>query len=182
MFKTFFSIMVLVIFMSGVSGIVAAETVVGLITDIDVSESEITVNNITYNIEKDCYIKLNGVEVNLTALGSPYPGYYNWGILSLDDNNFISGIKAYYEVVEGEVEDISLEDGYLIVKEYRQDNDNAIGYIKYSNMDSVERDNSSAETPGMYYFPSVFKDYLSNISISDHIVFIVALDQILYLP
>ncbi|MFW6022029.1 MAG: hypothetical protein ACOCQW_00705 [Halanaerobiaceae bacterium] len=134
----------------------------GFIKRVNIESDSITVKNHEYILSQNCTISFNGNKTKLNGLRPPYPGYYYWADITLNDNGLVKNISVYYKVLEGTVEDISYKEGWLEVSVFSQE-------PIFTN--NIYR----------YYLPDHLLELKKSIKKSDHIIFITALDRILYL-
>ncbi len=164
MYRFICKILLIILLFSNLISIVDAEIVEGFITKVDTINNKISIDDKTYKISKDCFIRFNNNPVTINGLRPVYSNYYKWVIVNIN-GNLVMGIDSYYKVVEGEIKEVSLVAGWLTVSQFQQDSN--------SNYESlIEK----------YYFPEKFNTILKSYKKNGHIVMVTALDRLLYLP
>lgn len=164
MYRLLYKTILIIILCSNLISVVDAEIVEGFITKIDTINNKISVDDKTYNISNDCFIRFNNNPVTINGLKPVYPNYYKWAIVNINEN-LVKDIDSYYKVVEGEIKEVSLVAGWLTVTQFQQDSN--------SNCEPLIQ---------KYYFSEKFNDKLKSYKKNGFIVLVTALDKLLYLP
>ncbi|MEJ6951154.1 hypothetical protein [Natronospora cellulosivora (SeqCode)] len=93
----------------------------GLITGVDLENNSITLDNKDILLlAEDCSISRNDISTALAALKPISTNFYQWAELDILNSGVVININAYYQVIQGIIEDISHSDKYIKLSVYKE--------------------------------------------------------------
>lgn len=156
-FKNFFLLSLVIIIYLVLAGNLklSAQTIDGLITEVDTINKTIVINDITYKLAAGTEITRNSQQSGLDSCRPLGPGFFQWARAQIIDENVIKRLEVYYNVWEGKIKKLSLDQKYIELATYNSDGRFDEG-IK------------------VFYFNNLIRDYyvLQDFNVGDYIVII----------